>query len=67
MPVYLDHNATTPLDPRALDVMMPYLTEHHGNPSSVHRFGRPARAAIELGSGNTEQGIDAFMAALITQ
>ena len=47
MPVYLDHNATTPLDPRALEAMLPYLTAHHGNPSSTHRFGRVARAAID--------------------
>ncbi len=47
MPVYLDHNATTPLDPRVLEAMLPYLTEYHGNPSSVHRVGRVARSAIE--------------------
>ena len=47
MPIYLDHNATTPLDARVLEAMLPYLTEHHGNPSSAHRFGRVARAAIE--------------------
>jgi cysteine desulfurase len=47
MPVYLDHNATTPLDPRVLEAMLPYLTVHHGNPSSTHRFGRAARAAID--------------------
>lgn len=47
MAVYLDHNATTPLDPRVLEAMLPYLAEHHGNPSSVHRSGRVARAAVE--------------------
>ncbi|MHB8534644.1 MAG: cysteine desulfurase family protein [Sulfuricaulis sp.] len=47
MPVYLDHNATTPLDARVLEAMLPYLMEHHGNPSSVHRFGRTGRAAID--------------------
>ena len=47
MAIYLDHNATTPLDPRALEAMMPYLTGHHGNPSSAHRFGRAARAAVD--------------------
>ena len=47
MPVYLDHNATTPLDPRVLEAMLPYLTEQHGNPSSVHRYGRAARGAID--------------------
>jgi len=47
MPIYLDHNATTPLDPRVLDAMLPYLTGPFGNPSSVHRYGRAARAAID--------------------
>jgi cysteine desulfurase len=45
--VYLDHNATTPLDSQALDAMLPFLREQFGNPSSVHRFGRAARAAVE--------------------
>lgn len=44
---YLDHNATTPLDQRVLEVMTPYLTQHYGNPSSVHSFGRQVRAGIE--------------------
>lgn len=45
--VYLDHAATTPLDPRVLEAMMPYLTEHFGNASSVHGLGRRARFAVE--------------------
>ena len=47
-PVYLDHNATTPLDPRVGEAMAPWLGVRHGNPSSVHSFGRGARAAVEL-------------------
>ncbi|MEQ1438581.1 cysteine desulfurase family protein [Fontimonas sp. SYSU GA230001] len=47
MPVYLDHNATTRLDPRVLDAMLPYLSGPYGNPSSLHRFGRAARDAVE--------------------
>lgn len=47
MPVYLDHNATSPLDPAVLDSMMPFLREQFGNPSSPHRFGRRTRAAID--------------------
>ncbi len=43
--VYLDHSATTPLAPEVLAAMMPYLTEHTGNPSSVHAVGRRARQA----------------------
>lgn len=45
--VYLDHSATTPVDPRVIDAMMPYLTEKFGNPSSVHFFGQEARAAVD--------------------
>jgi cysteine desulfurase len=44
---YFDHNATTPLDPRIRVAMLPWLGEHHGNPSSVHSFGRQAQAAVE--------------------
>lgn len=44
---YFDHAATTPLDEKVLEAMRPYLTEDFGNPSSVHRYGREARAAVE--------------------
>jgi len=47
MPVYLDHNATTPLNAEVLEVMMPYMTGLYGNPSSVHRYGRLTRDALE--------------------
>ena len=46
-PIYLDHNATTPLLPEVVDAMLPYLREHFGNPSSGHVYGRRAREAIE--------------------
>jgi cysteine desulfurase len=46
-PVYLDHNATTPLHPRARQAMLAWLGERHGNPSSIHRFGQAAREAVE--------------------
>ncbi|KAJ1895059.1 cysteine desulfurase, partial [Coemansia sp. S17] len=40
MPIYLDAQATTPLDPRVLDAMMPYMTESYGNPHSrTHKYG----------------------------
>lgn len=47
MPAYLDHNATTPVDPRVVQAMLPYLTGPYGNPSSLHRFGRAARDGVE--------------------
>lgn len=47
MKVYLDNAATTPLDKEVLEAMLPYMTEHFGNPSSIHSFGRKTRAAIE--------------------
>jgi cysteine desulfurase len=43
--VYLDHSATTPVDRRVVEAMLPYLTEKFGNASSVHQFGQEARAA----------------------
>lgn len=45
-PVYLDHNATTPLLPEVVDAMLPYLREHFGNPSSGHIHGVRARSAV---------------------
>jgi len=46
-PIYLDYNATTPVDPRVADAMLPYLTGCYGNPSSSHRLGRQARQALD--------------------
>lgn len=46
-PIYMDNHATTPLDPRVLDAMMPYLTEQFGNPSSNHAFGWVAAQAVD--------------------
>jgi cysteine desulfurase len=45
--VYLDNASTTPIDPKVLGVMLPYLTEKYGNPSSIHYEGRVAKKAIE--------------------
>ena len=45
--VYFDNAATTSLDPKVLETMMPYLTEKFGNPSSIYSYGRESRMAIE--------------------
>ena len=45
--VYLDHSATTPIDARVVQAMLPYLTETFGNASSIHQFGQEARAAVD--------------------
>ncbi|KAJ2726313.1 cysteine desulfurase [Coemansia sp. Benny D115] len=48
MPIYLDAQATTPLDPRVLDVMMPYMTENYGNPHSrTHKYGWDSESAVD--------------------
>jgi cysteine desulfurase len=49
--IYLDHNATTPVDPRVLEAMLPVLGEGFGNPSSLHWFGQQARAALDGARG----------------
>ena len=45
--IYFDNAATTALDPRVLEAMMPFLTEKFGNPSSIYSYGRETRMAIE--------------------
>ena len=57
--IYLDHNATTPLHPRALKAMLPFFKKDFGNPSSYHRAGREARAAVE----NARQTIASLLGA----
>src|SRR3990172_4403236 len=55
--IYLDHNATTPVEPEVVKAMLPYLGETFGNASSVHSFGRDAKVALE----NAREQIAAFI------
>jgi cysteine desulfurase len=45
--IYLDHNATTPVHPKVLEAMLPFLGKFYGNPSSLYRHGRLVRSAID--------------------
>lgn len=47
--IYLDYNATTPIDPAVAAAMQPYLQQHYGNPSSTHAYGRAAKDGVERG------------------
>lgn len=49
--IYLDYNASTPLDPQVREAMLPWLGEHYGNPSSAHAAGRPLRRAVDDARG----------------
>ncbi|MCF7362313.1 cysteine desulfurase NifS [Vibrio sp. A1-b2] len=53
--IYLDNNATTRIDPRVLDVMIPYLDEFYGNPSSIHRLGARVGQALEIAREQVQQ------------
>ncbi|MBP1649572.1 MAG: iscS [Bacteroidetes bacterium] len=57
--IYLDHTATTPLDPRVREAMGPYFSEQFGNASSVHSYGRQAKAGLEKARGTIAQSIGA--------
>ena len=46
-PIYLDYNATTPIDPRVAEAMLPYIHTHFGNPSSGHIYGQVAKKAVD--------------------
>lgn len=65
MNIYLDHNATTPVDSRVVEAMLPYLQEHYGNPSSLYRCGRLARQAMETAREQVAQLVNAHPAQVI--
>lgn len=57
--VYLDNSATTRVDPRVRDAMIPYFSEKYGNPNSLHKYGREARAAVDKARGQVASLINA--------
>ena len=57
-PIYLDHNAGTPILPEVVDAMLPYLREHFGNPSSTHAYGKTMHAAVERAREQVSRLID---------
>jgi cysteine desulfurase len=63
--IYLDHNATTPVDPEVLDAMLPLLRDAFGNPSSLHWFGQRARAALDEARGHVAELIGASPAEIV--
>ncbi len=54
-PVYLDYNATTPIDPKVAEAMLPFIHEHFGNPSSGHFYGAATKKAVENARGQVAQ------------
>src|SRR4030042_2660067 len=63
LPIYLDYNATTPVDPYVFKAMSPYFETHFGNPSSSHQYGKVTKEAVDvarrqvaklLGAGSSE-------------
>ncbi len=57
--IYFDHNATTPVDPRVVEAMLPYLNTFYGNPSSLYRLGRIVRSAINTAREQVAALVDA--------
>lgn len=57
--IYFDHNATTPVDKRVVEAMLPYLHDFYGNPSSLYRMGRVVRSAIETAREQVAALVDA--------
>lgn len=58
-PVYLDHNATAPIDPRVVEAMLPWFSQRFGNPSSRHEYGRAARAAVDAARAEVAAAVGA--------
>ncbi|MFK5913720.1 MAG: aminotransferase class V-fold PLP-dependent enzyme [Woeseiaceae bacterium] len=58
-PIYLDYNATTPVDPKVIETINVYLTNHFGNPSSSHSYGQHPHEAIAWARQHVAELIDA--------
>ncbi|WP_433381202.1 cysteine desulfurase family protein [Streptosporangium sp. CA-115845] len=65
LPIYLDYNATTPVDPEALEAALPYLTTHFGNPSSGHHYARAPRRALDRARGQLARLLGATSAEIV--
>jgi cysteine desulfurase len=63
--IYLDHNATTPVDERVIEAMMPYFNQFYGNPSSLYRAGRVVRSAVDVAREQVAALVDAQPAQII--
>lgn len=63
--IYFDHNATTPLDERVVEAMLPYLHRLYGNPSSLYRLGRIARSAVDTAREQVAALVDASPAQIL--
>jgi len=63
--VYLDHNATTPMDERVLEAMLPFMRGSFGNPSSIHAMGREARTALDVAREQVAQLVSAHPSQVI--
>jgi cysteine desulfurase len=62
---YFDHNATTPVDPRVRESMLPWIGDQFGNPSSIHAFGQAAREAVERAREQVATLLDASPAEIV--
>ena len=65
MNVYLDYNATTPVDPAVLDAMLPYFAEHFGNAGSIHSAGQRAHAAVDAARASVAALVGAKSAEIV--
>ena len=63
--IYLDHNATTALDHRVLEAMLPWMSQQSGNPTSRHVYGRSSRDAVEHARAQVAEACGAYSSQVI--